>query len=263
MFQPIGCTLVESSEVGIKFHRWSADSEKYGGVDGTCHGLVFYNSYTESVHTYPTFVQRKDYSPFIVTTKDGASFKMDPTIAYQMNEEKACDIFVKYRKDLEDIEDGYMRTCIYDAYRISANKYTSDSLMANRAQFENDVRTLLEKNLSEEGFNVKEFTSQIDPPRSLVEMIDSKNRAIQSALKAENEVKEAEANAKIKIAQAKGDGEAMKIKADAEAYYNKTIAASLSDKIIAEDFIEKWDGHLPTVASGNGGMMMDISKFLK
>ena len=93
-------------------------------------------------------------------------------------------------------------------------------------------------------------------------MIDAKNTAIQSALKAENEVKEAEANAKIAVAKAEGNAKAMKIKADAEAYYNRTIAASLSPMIVQEDMIEKWDGKMPQIMTGNGGMMMDISKIV-
>ena len=82
---------------------------------------------------------------------------------------------------------------------------------------------------------------------------------IQSALKAENEVKEAEANAKIKIARAEGEARAMKIKADAEAYYNRTISASLSQMIVQEDWIEKWDGKLPQYQAGqNGSIMMNF-----
>ena len=93
-------------------------------------------------------------------------------------------------------------------------------------------------------------------------MIDAKNTAIQSALKAENEVKEAEANAKIAVAKAEGNARAMKIKADAEAYYNRTIAASLSPMIVQEDMIEKWDGKMPQIMTGGGGMMMDVSKVI-
>lgn len=124
------------------------------------------------------------------------------------------------------------------------------------------MRSRLEKSLAQEGFIVDEFTSAITPPKSLTEMIDAKNRAVQAALKAENEVKEAEANAKIAIAKAKGQADAMKIKADGEAYYNRTIAASLTQQIIMEDFIEKWNGELPTV-QGGGSMMFDMSKFVK
>lgn len=257
------CTVVDSGEIGIKFHKWSTSSEDYGGVEGTCKGWVFYNPFTTEVFTYPTFIQRKNYEAFNVNAKDASTFQMDPTIAYRINPDKACNIFVKYRKGVEDLENGYIRTCIYEAYRTCANRYTSDSLMSSRANFENDVRTRLEKSLMAEGFIVEEFTSQITPPQSLAQMINEKNAAVQSALKAKNKVAEAEANATIKIAEAKGAAEAMQIKADAEAYYNRTIAASLSPMIVQEDWIEKWDGKLPTVASSGSGMILDLKDLKK
>ena len=231
-------------------------------MEGTCKGWVFYNPITTNVFTYPTFTQRKQYETFSVNAKDASLFEMDPTIAYRINPDKACDIFTKYRVGVKELEEGYIRTCIYEAYRTCANQYTSDSLMSNRANFERDVRSRLEKSLMAEGFLVEEFTSKITPPSSLLSMIDAKNTAIQSALKAENEVKEAEANAKIAVAKAEGNAKAMKIKADAEAYYNRTIAASLSPMIVQEDMIEKWDGKMPQIMSGNGGMIMDISKVI-
>lgn len=254
------CTVVDSGEIGIKFHKWSSNEQDYGGVEGTCKGWVFFNPITSSVFTYPTYIQRKNYEAFNVNAKDASVFSMDPTIAYRINPEKACDIFTKYRKGILDLENGYIRTCIYEAYRTCANQYSSDSLMSNRANFERDVRARLESSLMDEGFIVEEFTSQITPPESLAQMINEKNAAVQSALKAENKVKEAEAEAKIKIAEAKGAAEAMQIKADAEAYYNRTIAASLSPLIVQEDWIEKWDGTVPTVVGGQN-MMFDMSKF--
>lgn len=244
------CTRVDSSEVGIKFNKLSLTDQ--GKLDASpVTGYVFYNPITTAVHTYPTYVQRVDYQPFTVNTKDAAIFTMDPTMAYYLNRDKATDVFFKYRKSLDEIQEGYMRTVIYDAYRIVANSYTSDELMSNRAKFENEVRFILDSALTSEGFTVTEFTSQITPPESLRKMIDEKNAAVQASLKAENKVKEAEANAKIAVAKAEGEAKAMKIKADAEAYYNRTISASLSPMIIQETWIDKWDGKLPSVSGGN------------
>jgi regulator of protease activity HflC (stomatin/prohibitin superfamily) len=252
------CTRVDSSEVGIKFNKLSLTDQ--GTLDASpVTGYVFYNPVTTSVHTYPTYVQRVDFSEFIVRTKDAAKFTMDPIMAYYLNREKATDVFFKYRKSLPEIQDGYMRTVIYDAYRIVANSYTSDELMANQARFENEVRIMLDSALTAEGFIVTEFTSQITPPESLQQMIDAKNAAVQAALKAENEVKQAEAKAKIAIANAEGEAKAMKIKADAEAYYNRTISASLSPMIVQEDWIEKWNGVLPTY-TGGGTPLIQLPK---
>ena len=253
-------TRVDSSEVGVKFNKLSLTEQ--GTLDATAvTGYVFFCPITTDVFKYETYVQRVDYEPFTVTTRDAAIFTMDPTMAYFLNRSKAVDVFFKYRRPLRDIEDGYMRTVIYDAYRITANGYTSDELMANRAKFESEVRQMLDSTLTVEGFTVTEFTSQITPPESLRQMIEAKNAAVQAALKAENEVKEAEANAKIAVAKAEGEARAMKIKADAEAYYNRTIAASLSPLIVQEDWIEKWDGKLPQV-QGSEKMMpvINVSK---
>ena len=253
----ICCTkMVDNSEIGIKFRKFSLTDQ--GELYSTSvSGLIFYNPITTSVFTYPVYIQRVDYSPFTVTTRDAAEFLMDPLLAYQLRRDKAAYVFNKYRR-LREIEMGYIRTCIYDAYRICANNYTSDELMANRAKFEAEVRAMLEQSLSNEGFVVNEFTSQITPPQSLSAAIEAKNQAIQEALKAENLVKQAEANAQIAIAKAKGEAEATRVKADAEAYYNRTISASLSPFIIQEDWIEKWNGQLPQVTSGQGGMMINL-----
>lgn len=254
--QPYRLTIIDSAEIGIKFHKWSTDAHKKGGVEGTCRGLLVYNHYTTDIFRYPTYIQRKTYEPFNVNAKDASVFTMEPQIAYRLDGDKVCDIFIKYRKGVDDLENGYIRTCIYEAYRTCANDYNSDYLMSHRAEFENNVRQRLEKSLECEGFIVEEFTSAITPPKSLARTIDEKNAAIQSALKAENQVKEAEANAKIKIAQAKGQAESLKISAEAEADANDRVAKSITPLLIQKMWIEKWNGSLPKTMTGKDNMML-------
>lgn len=245
------CTTIDSASVGIRFKKWSANENLRGGVEGTCRGWVWYNPITESIFEYPTYIQRVTYEPFTVNPKDAAIFSMTPTLAYQIDESKATDIFIKYRKPVHELEMGYINTCIFEAYRTCANNYTSDELMANRAKFEAEVRTRLDESMNQEGFIVREFTTKIDPPASLTAAINAKNEAVQNALKAENKVKEAEAEAKIEIARAEGEAKALKIKGDGEAYYNKVVAASLNRLLVDQYAIEKWDGKLPTVSGNN------------
>ena len=245
------CTTIDSASVGIKFKKWSANEALRGGVEGTCRGWVWYNPITESIFEYPTYLQRVTYEPFTVNPKDAAIFSMTPTLAYQIDENKAVDIFIKYRKPVRELELGYINTCIFEAYRTCANNYTSDELMANRAKFESEVRARLYESMNKEGFIVREFTTKIDPPASLTAAINAKNEAVQNALKAENKVKEAEAEAKIAIAKAQGEAEALRIQGDGEAYYNRVVAASLNSLIVQQYAIEKWNGELPTYNGGN------------
>src|SRR5574344_2098590 len=90
----VRCTRVDSSEVGIRFNKLSLTEQ--GKLDARpVTGYVFYNPITTAVHTYPTFVQRVDYEPFTVNTKDAAIFTMDPTMAYYLNRDKAAEVFFK------------------------------------------------------------------------------------------------------------------------------------------------------------------------
>ena len=133
-----------------------------------------------------------------------------------------------------------------DAFRVELNKFTTDELISQREIFETAIEKRISEILYKEGFYLEYMTSGLNYPDELNQSIIDKNKAIQDAITAENEVKKIEAEAKKKIAMAEGEAKAMRIKADAEAYYNKTISASLSTLIVQEDFIEKWDGKLPT-----------------
>ena len=62
----------------------------------------------------------------------------------------------------------------------------------------------------------------------------------------------AETEKQTKITNAQADAEAVKIKADAEASANETISKSLTDNIIENKKIEKWNGELPRVEGGSG-----------
>jgi regulator of protease activity HflC (stomatin/prohibitin superfamily) len=254
------CTTIDSGSVGIKFKKWSSDSSEKGGVIGTCKGFVWFNPFTQSVYEYPAYVQRKTYDNIEVNAKDASIFSISPTIAYRLDPDMATKVFVKYRKPLSEIEDGYIRTCIYDAYRTCGNAYTSDYLMSNRGEFETEVRKKLEASMVAEGFLVEEFTAQITPPQSLRNAIDAKNEAIQNAQKAENRVREAEANAKIEIAKAQGEAQAMKIKGDGEAYYNRVVAASLNSLLVELYAIDKWNGQLPTYSGGGSVPFINLNK---
>jgi regulator of protease activity HflC (stomatin/prohibitin superfamily) len=96
----------------------------------------------------------------------------------------------------------------------------------------------------------------------LVKAIDAKNAAVQEAQRAANEVLKIEAEARKKVAQAQGEAEALRIKGDAEAEYNRKISASLSNLIIQQEMIKRWDGKTP-VFMGASNTMLDASKFVK
>jgi regulator of protease activity HflC (stomatin/prohibitin superfamily) len=211
-------------------------------------GWVFYFPAITAIHEFPVYTQSKDYEPFKVNSKDGSEFIVDPTFSYYIKSDFVPRIFTQYRKSLSELEEGYIKNVIYDCYRIAANSFTSDSLVSNRQLFEEIVQKKLVQALSPEGFIFQQLTSNLEPPQSLREAIDEKNKTIQESMQAENKVRQAEADAKVR-----------KIKADAEKYENDMKTSALSSLIIQQMFIEKWDGKLP-VYGESPKMFKDINK---
>jgi regulator of protease activity HflC (stomatin/prohibitin superfamily) len=149
------------------------------------------------------------------------------------------------------IESGFLKTAVYDAFRVVANSYTADALISNRQEFEKKVREVLVRQLEPEGFTLSQFTSNLIYPQTFKKAIEAKNNAVQTALTAENQVKTAEAEAKIKIARAEGSAKAMLTQAKAEAEANQLKQRTLTPMLIQQQWIEKWNGKLPTTMLGD------------
>jgi regulator of protease activity HflC (stomatin/prohibitin superfamily) len=182
-------------------------------------------------------------------------------VNYAVKREKVPYIFAKYRVQLERIEEGFLKTSIFDAFRVVANSYNADALISNRQEFEIKVRQVLEKQLSPEGFILQQFTSNLVYPETFKKAIEAKNNAVQSALMAENQVKTAEAQARIKIATAEGNAQALLTNARAEAESNKLRQQTLTPLLLRQMEIEKWDGSVPnTVLGSNQNLMFGLNK---
>ena len=240
------CERIDAGHVGVKVNQYGDNK----GVDDVTAvtGMVFYNPLTTKIYEFPTFIQHKEYkdeNSFVVNSKDGSEFQVSPIMNYSVQREKVPTIFSKYRRPLEDIEEGFLKTAVYDAFRLATNKYTADELISNRAVFEVEVRRLLDGQLLKEGFMINQFTSNLIYPETFKKSIEAKNNAVQTALTAENQVKTAEAQAKIKVATAEGNAQAMLTSAKAEAEANRMKQQTLTPLLLQLEYINKWDGKLP------------------
>jgi regulator of protease activity HflC (stomatin/prohibitin superfamily) len=240
------CERIDAGHVGVKVNLYG---DNKGVADVTeVTGMVFFNPITHNIYEFPTYIQHKEYTgdnAFIVNSKDGSEFHISPIINYSVQREKVPYIFAKYRRTLSDIEDGFLKTNIYDAFRMTANAYTAEELISNRQLFENKVRHTLDSTLIKEGFVINQLTSNLVYPETFKHAIEAKNNAVQGALMAENKVKQAEAEAKIKVATAEGNAQAMLTSAKAEAEANRMKQQTLTPLLLQLEYINKWDGKLP------------------
>ena len=258
IFAFVGCERIDAGHVGVKVNLYGDGK----GVDDVTEvtGWVFYNPISTKIVEFPTFMQHKEYKldkenevdeSFVVNSKDGSEFHVSPLLNYSVKRERVPYIFAKYRVELATIESGFLKTAVYDAFRVVANSYTADALISNRQEFEKKVREVLVKQLEPEGFTLSQFTSNLIYPQTFKKAIEAKNNAVQTALTAENQVKTAEAEAKIKIARAEGAAKALLTNARAEAESNKLRQQTLTPLLLQQMWIERWNGKLPETMLGD------------
>ena len=225
------------------------------GVDGVslCTGRVWYNPFTEEVYEYPTYVQTIDYKPFTINAKDGSEFTIDPTISLKIIDGKSPVVFKKYRKELKDVIEGTLYNYVKDAFRIQLNRYTTDEIVSNRALVEKSIEQYLSQTLAKENFKLEQLTSGLKYPDVIVQSVNAKNKAVQEAMKVENELKVVEAEAKKKI-----------VAAEAEYKANELRTKSLTPAVLQKMWNEKWDRTIPTdITGGHTSTFLDLSKLKK
>ena len=227
------CSRIDAGHEGIKVNLYGTNK----GVSDVelVTGMVWFNPFTEAVYEYPTFIQTIDYPSFSINAKDGGAFEVDPTVNMNLIPGKASEVFVKYRKDMDDVMHNVLYTHIKNAYRIKLSNYTTDEIVSKREEFENVTEQYLREVLLAENFELGEMTSGLKYPETLEKAIIAKTEATQRAQKAQNELELAKANAEIALIQARAEKEANELK-----------TRGLTPQILEQMWIEKWDGKLPT-----------------
>lgn len=246
---------IDSANIGLLIEQYGDDK---GNPVTLTSGAVWYNPWSQDVEQIPGFVQHKEYGEVTVADKSGTEWTMTPTLDYQMRRNDAPKTYNKYRQPLAQLEESVLKTTAKEACRFIINSYTTDSIMSSRALIEKQIKSRITDMLNKEGFDVINFTSGLYPPKSIRDAINAKNKAVQDALRIDNEVKSTEATAKKQVAQAKGDAESLLTTARAEAEANRLKQQTLTPLLIQQQWIEKWDGTLPTTTTGTNGVMLNL-----
>ena len=214
----------------------------------------------------------KDDESFRVASADNASIAISFQMSYRFKPDTLVDTYKKYKgMDGEAIVNKRVQTVL----KSRVSEITTDySLMAlysgNRAEI-NDKLTEYLNDKFEQQFGIEVIDASIidvHPDTQLKEAINRRIEAQQKAdqAKAEQETAKVEAetakinaekDASIKVINAQAEADAILAKANAEAEANRLLNESLTDNIIKQNYIDKWNGQLPTV-QGSSNNILDL-----
>lgn len=262
------CSKVPAGNVGIKFHLLGAEK----GVDYEILTPGRYHiGINQELYLFPTQRQNKVWtndenedSPlregFEFQSKEGMRLEANIGIEYQIDEKDVPRVFEMYKKGCREITDVVLRNAVRDALNLAASSRTAEQMYGSgKVEFMSDVKALVVAKAAEKYITVNDLylLGNMEIPTSVTMALNLKIEASQRAEQRENELREAEAQAKKDVAQARGMAESMLTKARAEAEANRILANSITPTLVEYKKVEQWDGKMPQV-SGNGASIINL-----
>ena len=176
-------------------------------------------------------------------SKDLQSVDTVLAINYRVDTSKSYSIYKNIGADYENV---LVVPAVNEVLTAITATYTAEESVTNRALISEGLIVGLNEKLNDIGLYVTDVNIiDFDFSDAFINAIEEKQVAQQQLLKAETEKQ-------TKITNAQADAEAVKIKANAEAEANETISKSLTNQVIENKKIEKWNGELPRVQGGSG-----------
>jgi regulator of protease activity HflC (stomatin/prohibitin superfamily) len=262
-------TTIHPGHVGVSVKKCGG-----GGVssDPIPTGYYWRSLFCEEVVEYPTSVQTLVLTKSVhegppidesitVTSSEGLPVNLDVSLSFTLDPSKVPSIYTKYRNDIRVIAHGFVRQTIREGLQSVFAQFTAEQLYSTkREESRVEVQKFLTDRLGREGFNIQQFTiNETRVPDAVVQAINGKVAMIQESQKAEAEVRKTEAEAKQRVAQAQGEAAAKKLSADAEAYFNKTVAASITPEFVQYKALEKWNGELPQMMGSSAVPFVNLT----
>ena len=176
-------------------------------------------------------------------SKDLQSVNTVLAINYRVDTAKSYSIYKNIGADYETV---LVVPAVNEVLKAITANYTAEESVTNRSLISDGLVTGLNEKLNNIGLYVTDVNIiDFDFSEAFITAIEEKQVAQQQLLKAETEKQTA-------ITNAEAEAESMKIKAQGEAEANRLISESLTDKVIENKKIEKWNGEMPKVTGGSG-----------
>ncbi|HEX8816079.1 MAG TPA: SPFH domain-containing protein [Terriglobales bacterium] len=272
----VSVTRIEAGYVGVEVNL--AGSQRGASEIPVRTGWVVYSPLTTQVIEFPTYVQTVKWTKNVnegnplneemgFNSKEGMEIFADVSLSYAIEPSKVPDFYVKYRvNNLDRFTHGILRDIVRNSLNEVASAYTVEDVYGEKkAEFLGKVEKQIQDKVANVGVGVQQFGFIGAPrvPSVIAQAITAKAQAIQEAERAKNELATTQAEAAKKIAEADGDAKSQVTRAQGEADANRIRQNSLTPQLLElrrlenqRALIEKWNGQLPTVQSGQGGGLL-------
>lgn len=257
------CTLVKvpAGYRGVIVNLYGSDKGVAEQSVGVGRYIIGWNS---ELYLFPTFLQNyswKDAQAITMQTSEGLSIRTDVGITYSIQPDNVVKVFTKYRLGIDEITNTFLHNMTRDAMNEIASTMTVEQIYgAHKEDFIKKVNTLVRDEAAVTGIDVDKIylVGSFELPVSVVNSINAKIQASQNAMKVENEVQTARAEAAKTVVDAEARGKQILINAESQAKANKILADSLTPEFVRYQAILRWNGELPRMTGSNAVPFVNV-----
>lgn len=214
---------------------------RFGAVTSTVYdeGLYFKMPFIEEVKKIDVKVQ-KEQTEASAASKDLQSVQAVVALNFHIVPKEVGRI---YQEIGIDYKEKLIDPSIQESVKAATAKFTAEELISKREVIRTEMKKLMTDKLGTWGINVDDVNIvNFNFSASFNTAIESKVTAEQDALASKNKLEQIKFEAEQKIVEAKGKAEAMRVESE---------ALKSNPEVLQLRALEKWNGVLPQVTSGN------------
>ena len=227
-------TIVPAGSKGIMLNM--------GAVSGQVldEGVSFRIPFIQTVKIIDVRMQKYESADNASASKDLQSINSNIAVNYRVDSTAVDQL---YKNIGMNYEATVVSPAISECMKAVTAQYTAEELITKRSEVSANMKEFLQQKLADkyivvDSFNVISFYFS----DAFNKAIEEKQIAEQNAQKAKYDLERIKTEAEQAITKAEGEAEAMRLKNQ-----------ELTDNIILLEYINKWDGKMPTYYGGSNG----------
>ena len=230
------CSRVEPNQAGVLMENYGRNGKSDFTVVS---GRVWTIAPGTELYQVPLWEQRGKFEEAVtLKASDNTDFAATPVYTFRVVKDRAVDVVFDNKQlgygseFIQSLQDNILEPKILDLMKEESRRYTTEELMAKGGSlaFEQKVQEIVREEFKKRGLELMTFSSQLTFSKSVTERIDKRNEVNQNIAVIDQQIEEQKKRLEL---------------ARLEAETNKLKSEGITEKLLQQQFIEKWDGKTP------------------
>lgn len=227
-------------------------------------GVNFKIPFVQKIVTMDNRIQKMEISTEAFS-KDIQTVTATLAVNYKVSKAQTFSLYKNVGMNFENV---LVIPATHEALKSVSAHYTAEELISARQKVSDEIMDVLNLQTNANGieitaFNIIDFDFSEEYIKAVEDKQVAEQRKKQADIENQTSIEKAKAEAERVKIESQGAADALKIAAEGKAQSYRLQNAAITENNIKMEWIDKWDGRLPQIQTGDSGMMIDVSSILQ